>query len=187
MRSWWPISAAGRPSPVSKNLIDRSTTLPCQLAATPTIGEIAQSDIGRHGISFLFGGPKPKAANILAKIDAKDRDSHSHSHSSSRKCRRAYIAGRRGGSLHKVCARPNRIDRTSPSPPRTRKDQAPDNRKPSLAASIACPHNLNHDDPEPLFWKPEICLKSSADGHSPSLLRLCCDARVIDELSQQYQ
>ena len=25
------------------------------MAATPTIGEIVQSDIGRHGVSFLFG------------------------------------------------------------------------------------------------------------------------------------
>ena len=73
MRSWWPIGAAGRPSPVSKNLIDRSTTLPCQLAATPTIGEIVQSDIGRHGVSFLFGPPPSGESRFRAPTSACHR------------------------------------------------------------------------------------------------------------------
>src|ERR1700722_2748831 len=51
-------------------------------------------------------------------------------------------------------------------PPRTRKDQAPDNRQPSLAASTTCRIISITDDPEPPFWKPAICLKSSDDGHT---------------------
>src|SRR5271155_1906260 len=59
-----------------------------------------------------------------------------------------------------------RLLRTSRDhPPRTRKDQAPDNRKPSLAASTACRIISITDDPEPPFWKPAICLNSSDDGH----------------------
>jgi hypothetical protein len=49
-------------------------------------------------------------------------------------------------------------------PPRTRKDQAPDNRKPSLAASTACRIISITDDPEPPSREPAICLKSSDDG-----------------------
>src|ERR1700731_1376995 len=60
-----------------------------------------------------------------------------------------------------------RLLRTSrPHPPRTRKDQAPDNRQPSLAASTTCRIISITDDPEPPFWKPAICLKSSDDGQS---------------------
>src|ERR1700733_14857934 len=59
-----------------------------------------------------------------------------------------------------------RLLRTSRDhPPRTRKDQAPDNRKPSLAASTACRIISTADDPEPPFRKRAICLKSSDDGH----------------------
>jgi hypothetical protein len=50
-----------------QGLIDRSTTLPCQLAATPTIGEIAQSDIGRHGVSFLFGALNRRLQTFLPR------------------------------------------------------------------------------------------------------------------------
>ena len=48
------------------------------------------------------------------------------------------------------------------------KDQAPDNRKPSLAASTACRKISITDDPEPPFGKPPICLKSSDDGPKPN-------------------
>ena len=48
-----------------------------------------------------------------------------------------------------------------------RKDQTTNNRQSSLAASTACRIILTADDPEPPFWKPAICLKSSDDGHSP--------------------
>src|ERR1700745_3149234 len=53
-------------------------------------------------------------------------------------------------------------------PPRTRKDQAPDNRQPSLAASTTCRIISMTDDPEPPFWKPAICLKSYDDGQEPT-------------------
>src|ERR1700679_2275791 len=51
-------------------------------------------------------------------------------------------------------------------PPRTRKDQAPDSRKPSLAASTACRIISITEDPEPPFREPAICLNSSDDGHA---------------------
>src|ERR1700722_1441042 len=50
------------------------------------------------------------------------------------------------------------------------KDQAPDNRKPSLAAPPACRIISITDDPEPPFCRPPICLKSSDDGHRRSPL-----------------
>src|ERR1700722_796593 len=50
-------------------------------------------------------------------------------------------------------------------PPRTPKDQTTKNRQSSLAASPACRIISTADDPEPPFWKPAICLKSSDDGH----------------------
>ena len=59
-------------------------------------------------------------------------------------------------------------------PPRTRKDQAPDNRQPSLAASTTCRIISITDDPEPPFWKPAICLKSSDDGQCWGPARPSC-------------
>jgi len=47
-----------------------------------------------------------------------------------------------------------------------RESQAPDNRQPLLAASTACRIISTADNPEPPFWKPPICLKSSDDGQS---------------------
>src|ERR1700727_3271885 len=58
-----------------------------------------------------------------------------------------------------------------------RKDQAPDNRKPSLAAPPACRIISITDDPEPPFCRPPICLKSSDDGQS-SLT--CCGPLAVN-------
>jgi hypothetical protein len=63
-----------------------------------------------------------------------------------------------------------RLLRTSRDhPPRTRKDQAPNNRKPSLAASTAYRIISIKDDPKPpSLLEPAICLKSSDDGQRKS-------------------
>jgi hypothetical protein len=75
-----------------------------------------------------------------------------------------------------------RLLRTSRDhPPRTRKDQAPDNRKPSLAASTACRIISIKDDPKPPFRKPAICLKSSDDGHVPRLAAFDLKASSHDD------
>src|SRR6202020_2313993 len=79
-----------------------------------------------------------------------------------------------------------RLLRTSRDhPARTRKDQAPDNRKPSLAAPPACRIISITDDPEPPFCRPPICLKSSDDGHRGAPFENGPDADLLGDLIAQ--